>query len=540
MPRSFGAGVSPTEMLALYSQETRDPLDLATKMSALEGAELVQAERARKLSEPSEAERAMHKEEMEQFRFTIGKYSEMIRDEKLSPTAREIYKGMLKNYVSIYPKEYQQAAGPVLAYSPIDPVAEGLDKFERLYPRPVPPQSQEQTGTNSWRGGEAPRDESNEFAWAQHDIGMSEWNMRRKMMQDQLAGIKPGAEEYKQPTLFPSSTPDRFYYKDRFTNQVGYVDMKHVPQGEFQTAIEKYGWSMPDFMRTGMYPIAPQQTETLGDSKYSVRLMRSVVDGKVIVDRIPLGAKETSEKAMDQRLQDALSVFNMKGDEDLLKDQTAAYAFQLLKEVGEKIGTPEGKSAVDKANAMFTNFFGYVIQPYDKTTEDTWRKHIPLLGGKLKQYTMKDGTMMAVGPVRKTPVPYVNAQGQMAMLYYSDAIGMALDARGLPVPETKDIPVPGEVTQPILAPNLTVEPRSNAKSPVLTRAAQEQAEVQKLLNSGWLPSPAQFVTWLISEHRLSPEQAAKLAEQAEKARGNPEKYKQLILKAFSVESEEAD
>lgn len=477
--RRFGAGISPQEMMAIYAADVRneDPYREEKGALAVENANLLAAERTRRLSEPSEAERAQEKEQAEQFRFTINKYSEMIRDEKLSPTSRDLYKQMMKNYISQFPKEYQQSAGPALAYSPIDPVAEGLDKFERLYPRPIAPQSTEQTGPNAWKGGEAPRDPTNELAWAKHDISLAEWNLKREMMQDKLAGINVPDKQYVMQTLFPSSTDNKFYYKDKYSGQIGYVDMKYIPQGEFKAAIEKYNWGMPDFMRTGMYPLGPEQTETLGDTKYSVRQMRNVMNGGVLIDRVPLGPKESgSEKLMDARLMDALSVSNMGGDEKLLKDPTALYTYKLLEDVKDSIGTTEAGKTIDRTNAILMNNFGYVIGPYSKDTEDTWRKHLPLIGGGLKQYTMSDGTFMGIGPVRKTPVPFMNGQGQGALLYWSDAVKMAFDANLNPVPETKGLDVPKDVDKPVLAPNLPIEPRKAVPRPKTQNSIKNKIE----------------------------------------------------------------
>jgi hypothetical protein len=447
---------------AKQSQELyKGSLDIESKELALE-------KQYQERGDPTSAQLTKQKEQVEMFKFTIGKYSDMIRDEKLSETSREIYREMLKQYVGHFPKEFHAAAGPALTYSPIDPVAEGLAKFEKLYPMPRVPQGEiVQTGPNAWSGGEAPRDEANEFAWAKYDISMAEWQMRHKIMKDKLAGINVPNEDYKLPTLFASSTPDRFWYKDRFTDQLGYVDMKYIPQGELQTAIEKFGWSLPDFMKTGMYPIMEPKIEDIGDQKARVSMMRSVTDGGVIIDRVPIGPKSegAGSNTIPDDLKHALSLYNMGGDEELAKNPTQAFFFQQLADVADKVNTPEGKAAFDKLNALTTSTFGYMVAPYDGAVEKTWRSYIPLLGNLMKNYYMKDGTFMAIGPVRKNPVPFINEKGETALLYYSDVMKMAIDATGAPVEETRGVEVPDEINEPVVVPDLKVEARQPPKLP---------------------------------------------------------------------------
>ena len=529
-------GISPQEMMRLYASQP-GPYDLAKDQTELENKQLTQMQKVRSLSEPSEADRAQQRAQEEQFRFTINKFTDLIKDEKLSPTAREVYKGMMKNYVSAWPKEFQASAGPALAYSPIDPVEDGMDRFERLYPRPMAPQTTEQTGPNAWKGGEAPRDETNEVAWARYDIGAAEWKMRYDMMRDKLSGINPPDKTYEMPKLFQGSTPDSYWYKDKMTGQIGNINMKYIPQGELETAINKYGWSLPDFMRTGMYPIAPQQTETIGNGKYSVRLMRSVTDGQVLVDKIPLGPKESSGSVpnMPDDLSHALSIANMGGSKDLAKNPTQSYLLELFKETQDTFGSPEGKKNFDKLNAEVNSRYGYMIAAYDPHVSKTWRSYIPVIGNLMKNYTMDDGTFMGVGPVRNTPVPFVNAQGKGALLYYSDAIKMAVDARGMPVPETRGVVVPKDITGPVMVPNLQIEP---PKPQTPTKIQEEKSEVETMLRGGWVPSPAAIIGWLITEKNLTPEEADKIEKQIQKNRGNAEKIKAVLGKFFGDWNEE--
>ena len=463
-------------------EEAAAQFDLQKKTLDIESSYLDIAKKRRELMEPTAAQREQQTQQLEMFKFTINKYSDMIRDEKLSGTSREIYREMLRQYVSGFPKELQTAAGPALTYSPIDPVNEGLERFERLYPKPRPPQTMEKTGPNAWSGGEAPRDEKNEFAWAQHDIALAEWDVRHKIMKDQLAGISVSKDDYKVPTLFPGATPDRFWFKDRFTGQIGPIDMKYIPQGELQTAIEKFGWSLPDFMKTGMYPIMEPKIETLGDQKVRVAMMRSVTDGGIVVDRVPIGATsaEGGGKDLDNDLKHALSLYNMGGDEDLAKNPTQAFFFQQLSDVADKIGTEEGKAAFDKLNTLTTSTFGYMVAPYDPQIERTFRSYIPLLGRVMKNYYMKDGTFMAIGPVRNSPVPFINEKGETALLYYSDAMKMAIDAAGEPVAETYGIDVPEAVTEPIIVPELKVD----RGVPITRREGEKETLVEALKGIG--------------------------------------------------------
>jgi hypothetical protein len=78
---------------------------------------------------------------------------------------------------------------------------------------------------------------------------------------------------------------------------------------------------------------------------------------------------------------------------------------------------------------------------------------------------MKDGTFMAIGPVRKNPVPFINEKGETALLYYSDVMKMAIDATGAPVEETRGVEVPDEINEPVVVPDLKVEARQPPKLP---------------------------------------------------------------------------
>jgi hypothetical protein len=237
--------------------------------------------------------------------------------------------------------------------------------------------------------------------------------------------------------------------------------------------------------------------------------MRNVTNGSIIVDRTPIGPKEGAggTKEMPDDLRHALNLANMNGDEKLAKNPTQTMLLQLLNETKDKVGTDEGKKAFDKLNFLTTSQFGYVVAPYDKKTKETLRGMIPILGGAFKQYEMQDGTFTAVGPVRKAPVPFMNEQGEVALLFWSDAIKMAIDAKGIPIEETKNAPVPGEVSQPVVVPNLRID----------NPAGREREELSGILDPGFERSvrSAGRLIGKLSESGVKPKSDTELGKEYE-------------------------
>jgi hypothetical protein len=443
-------------------------------LESLEEAEtynrLRNAKMARDLAEPPAAALRQREQELEMFKFTIGKFTDMISSDKVSPASRDTMKEYLRAYVGAAPPELRMAAAPAIAYSPIDPVAEQLDRFDRTNPMPAAPVTMGANGTILNE-----RTEANEHQWAEYDFAMLERNLKRKLMADKINGINADPKEYAPPK-FISGQNNKLWYKDHKTGQVGFIDTKMLPEAEIKTSIEK-GWqTFNDILNAGVLVLGEPRYSTMSDTQVELRKVKDIATGKTIIERTPLGPAE-GKGTMPPVLDDAFAAFQLgvtSGKEFDKLVPRARGIVTMLKEIDDAKSDPKKQTQlIGTLNKVMQNQYGYILARATNEVENSWAQNwIP----GINKYTMAGGVYTAI-PVNREMVSFtgVDASGapKSSLFYYNDVLKMAIDARGKPIESTKGIsPNSKEVV-----PNLQIESPPPKPSGAVPRKQENLGEV---------------------------------------------------------------
>jgi len=429
----------------------------------------------RKAREPSVAEQKAKQQAIDWVKFRVSKFTEMITNPDIDSASRDHIKMMALEFHGSLPPMFKKAVEPILAYSPLDPVAQGMERFERLNPRPVKPYAMKQVGSapTGYPGpsGSDPgagtwtevRDQGNRLAFAEYDWAMVEWQTKRKIMKNKLLGLGETAPKPKVPKLMPTDDPNMFSYKDDVTQGIGLIDLGKVPKGEVQQAIDDYKDNWPNIISKGAYRINIPTKMQIGDTWEQVGLVRSLFDGAVKVESFPMGStarsasgEGTGRSKMTEAFKNGLAHANLKTDlDDITNAQSREIAEGIREIEGEDWETTTVKDAkgnvtglvggardmLIERNINWARLHGHIVVPYSgEIKKNIWR-----YAGFRAAY-IEGGKWTAV-PVDKGQglVTYTGTDGKPIRLFYNSELGMAVDMMGRPQEKTAGMPNGGAV-----------------------------------------------------------------------------------------------
>jgi hypothetical protein len=417
---------------------------------------------ARELSEPSARTLQEQAQQVDAFKYNINKYTELISSKDTSPASKAVMKEYLRSYVSAVPKEFHAAAAAVLAYSPIDPETEAMERFEQWNPRPQKPVAK--TLVNGVPTFTEERLPENEKAWAEYDFASVEWNLKRRMLADKRNKIDQPAEAYAPPK-FIGGVDDKLWYKDHKTGQVSWISSKNLPEADVKTSVEK-GWqTFNDILRSGMVIVGEPRYATMGETQVEIRQVKDITTGQTVIERKPLGPAE-GKGLMPQVLDDAFAAFQLgvtSGKEFDKLPMRSKGIVTALKEIEDAKSDPKKQAQlIGTLNKITQQQYGYIVIRNSNEVENSWAQNwVP----GVEKYTMAGGVYSAL-PVNREMVSFtgtdVAGKPQSGMFYYNDVLKMAIDARGKPIEATKGVS-PGSKEA---LPNLRVEaPGARSKPP---------------------------------------------------------------------------
>jgi len=421
----------------------------------------------RKAREPSVAEQKAKQQAIDWVKFRVSKFTEMITKPDIDSASRDHIKMMALEFHGSLPPMFKKAVEPILAYSPLDPVAQGMERFERLNPRPVKPYAMKQVGSapTGYPGpsGSDPgagtwtevRDQGNRSAFAEYDWAMAEWRMRREMMKNKLLGLDQKSPNLKMPRLMHTDDPNIFSYKDDVTQGIGLIDLGKVPKGEVTKAIDEFGDTWPDIIHNGFYRTSEPAKMEIGNVHHEVSIVRDLLKGNIHIRAIPIGPTASGvgkgRKAPDQDFVEGLAGANIDAKPKDARSFQQAEIIRELRDIGEGNWKKDleggSQEKLRLLNERMAANYGYTIVPHNAKVAESWWNLLP----GIEIIKMQDGMKWMAVPVdsRAGLVHYTDRKGNPLTLFYNEQIEMGVDADGMPVESTKNVRIGGVIDDEI-------------------------------------------------------------------------------------------
>ena len=372
------------------------------------------------LGEPTAWDRQQFGERLNQIRYNINQYTELIQKAGSNKPVVENLKELLRGYASGLPQEFQEYAKPILAYSPIDPETEAMDKFLKLYPRPT-------LGADLVDKGRVP---DTRTAYAEHDIGMAEWNMRLGMFKNAQLGVNQAEATKQMPRLFATEDTGVYAYRDDMTKQVNFVTIPgDVPSDLIKSAEEK-GFGLSYLKKFGSLPMPGWEdgkfVET-GGRKYLAYRDYDVIKGEVTTKMESLGAAGGEAEQIPPT---AFKIMNMINSGASKKEAKELYPWIervnniMAMEVTEeelKTGVSKRGTEWNKVVTEFQNNWGITPILSDEVRSRDWFD----IGWD--GYHFQGGRLNAV-PADRTEI--LIRDGRPEAYYYNEKVGRWYDYQG--------------------------------------------------------------------------------------------------------------
>jgi len=457
----------------------RSPLQVAT-----EAMELATA--VRKFKEPTQADLAMRREAVGWVKYNIDQYSKIITDPNTSPASRNHMKQMLKDFAMGLPPGMREGIKPVLAHSPINPITEGLENFERLNPQPRQPYAFKEVD-GVWR---EERDQTNRLAFADYDWKMTEWRTRREMFKNKLLGMGENVPGLKMPKLLPTDDPNVFSFKDHVTGSIGTIDLAKVPKGEITKAVDEFGDTWPDIMHNGFYRTSEPARVQVGDMWREITVVRDLIKGNKYIESVDLGPTAGSlggkkggiGKLPDDDLLNGVAAANLGEKPKVGKNPQQAEIITRLREIKDADWSGEAQTLLKEFNEEMVTRHGHIVVPHNGDIQKSWWRWLP--GANLMK--MEGASWMVLPVDRAGLVQFMDKNGKVGDFFYNSEAEMAVDAEGNLVESTKGVE-PGGVVNDVFdtaAPKGGVVEEAQSRKmkvgDILVRAYENMARKEKI------------------------------------------------------------
>jgi len=391
----------------------------------------------RDLMQPTEQQKQERTENLGIIKDTIQRFQELITNQNTSPGARDIMRRQMILYAGMIPEKHRAQLGPILAFSPVDPVQQALDKFDQFNPEPG-------YAIGGRTKEEAEGSEYGKMELLKYQINHHDWNVKRQMFKNKQSGIKEDAQVYQQ-TFFPvPGENDKYAYRSPISGEFGIFDMKKVPQDMLKNAVEELKVPMTQILKTGKIPLDKGKDFQVKDTHYNVEKTYDVLTGKTEITHRQLTPDQPGKSVkMSDTLMKGLSAVNMAMSPDDVTDPREKEIVKVLGGLdieGILKGTnPNDKKRLSVFNEQMRTEHGYIVVPRSDPYIRGWLRYLPLVNNYYSEQTWQ-----AV-EVDKNMVSYTDKTGKTGTFYYSPGAKLAVDSEGLPVEASKNIPPGGQL-----------------------------------------------------------------------------------------------
>ena len=403
----------------------------------------------RELAGPGPREKFQAQQEQFQITKMFEMFTSLAKEKDLSEPSRDVLRGMMASVYHGLPKMLQAGLAPWMTADFLSKEQMAEREFERTTPKIDKPRGAD--------GAPLVRTAENRMQWLEYDILSRERNRNKQIVK---WGKEKGEGMVPMPQFWDARASDDnpgdmwMGYKDPITQQIGVMNLDKTSVSGLKQALDK-GWTtMPDYLRSGMFPEMEPVQGVLDGMKVQTTTWFNSKTGQRELETRPVGATNAEvDKTLPKEVMAAMFAVN-SGDPDTylknVKDPTTLALASAMKEIegieafqtkdGQVVENPEFWGKMGKLQGMIEQAWpGVKWQAFQRTDfeQGDWNANMPAgIGGG--GFTLGSGKWFFKRTDKQ--VTFRDLNGTPGVFNWDSSRQVAFDKYGEDVPESQGLP----------------------------------------------------------------------------------------------------
>jgi hypothetical protein len=329
----------------------------------LENVALRNIELRQKLSEPSQYQQEQAKQEGERQKYIFSTIKDLALDVRVPQATRDYYNSMMSmHYYSLTP-EMQNILTPLLVNSPMDANTQKVEFFDKYGDQPPEKPYTSKLGKFANTGDELPRTQENAQRWAEYDIGMAEYTMKRNLFlfgKDYANTVK--LPKFHQPVEWigegEQRRPGDFWYRDPDTQRITNIPAS-IAEADTKK-LEDWGWTMARVRNSGLRPVAEPIMATVGGNRVQITPVKDLVTGRESYEVFSYDKNDDTVKKLPPKILTALGELGRGtsyDDTKAVKDGEVANVMRVLTEFEDAYGKTPTQEQLNSLNTRLQAYY---------------------------------------------------------------------------------------------------------------------------------------------------------------------------------------